>query len=845
MMVFVSLWMGWSCLAENRQPNLIRNGDFHRGSTGWRLPKDSAEIVTSDAQQEKNYCLKLSSSRAGVDPSVVQEEISLSSGQRYRLSYRVCAGVGSSETTGYQFFRVFTKYLPPLKDGKFYGGVHQQDGKEWQDAFQQWQTRRLEFCTPIKPFSAMVLTCQLRGPGSLYIDDIRLERLSDETPPPRVRIMLSSPWYRDMIFASTPVEKIQGQIGIDQPQTRRVTLQMIDAAGKVLHNQEFESNPSVAFTISAHELPVGDYHLRAVLFDAKGEVLEKADQLLRKLPPQPNEVTIHSDRVLRMDGKSWFPIGVWGWNTDKAYVYRLCRAGVNTFIAPGEKEYLDLAGRYGAKVMAYALKKLPHRNDPEKRREWTNLFHKQYEANFHHPALLGYFLADEPLWCGVPLEELVDSYEFYRKVNPYRPVFINEAPRNTIGELRTYAAACDITGVDMYPVPDGAHSELPDKTVSCVGKYTEKMLAVGEGRKPVWMTLQGFAWLHLKHPEQRDAIYPTRRELRFMAYDAILHGATGIFFWGTDRIARPNYWDDLLAVTSELRDMSAVLVSPTVSPAGIRIPHPDVVVLHKRCEGQEYVFVENTCNNSIRPEITTGLSAEQLRVLFEDRNVPVNKGVLTDEFKPYDIHIYTTAAAVPSPLVPSPSFDECLEKKILWNQRTETADFPPYKGDARWIWVKPTADWTPREAIFTKEIVIPQPVRSVTLLITADDRYRFTVNGVPVGDARKSAYPQWTVMKRYDLTAQLKAGRNDIRIQAEDLGNQFCAGLLCDLQIETVDGMIVHVVSDETWTAEPVNVVDSAKTTSNETPSVANMIGPYGCEPWDNKVRVEPIGGGE
>ena len=62
-------------------------------------------------------------------------------------------------------------------------------------------------------------------------------------------------------------------------------------------------------------------------------------------------------------------------------------------------------------------------------------------------------------------------YEIVHKMDPKHPVWLIQAPRGTPESLKRYDAACDIAGLDIYPVsyPPGRHSHLPNKSLSVVG----------------------------------------------------------------------------------------------------------------------------------------------------------------------------------------------------------------------------------------------------------------------------------------------------------------------------------------------------------------------------------------
>jgi hypothetical protein len=126
----------------------------------------------------------------------------------------------------------------------------------------------------------------------------------------------------------------------------------------------------------------------------------------------------------------------------------------------------------------------------------------------------------------------------HRKVNaldPDHPLVIVQAPRGSVDGLVPYRPALDIAGVDIYPVsyPPGVHSDRKNKDISVVGDVTQ-WIRKAAGAKPVWVTLQ-IAWSGVAPTKQNPNIvprFPSKDELRFMAYQAIVNGARGLVFFG-------------------------------------------------------------------------------------------------------------------------------------------------------------------------------------------------------------------------------------------------------------------------------------------------------------------------
>jgi hypothetical protein len=163
----------------------------------------------------------------------------------------------------------------------------------------------------------------------------------------------------------------------------------------------------------------------------------------------------------------------------------------------------------------------------------------------HHPGLGVWKGADEPAHGHVPPAGLVAVRKHLAALDPDHPIAIIQAPRApsppgskqdrrlTIASVKPYAAACDIHGVDIYPVAGtpGAHAGGPpvNTDISVVGDVT-RILARATGRKAIWTTLQ-IAWSGVLPPRHR-LLFPTLPQARFMAYDAIIAGARGLFFFG-------------------------------------------------------------------------------------------------------------------------------------------------------------------------------------------------------------------------------------------------------------------------------------------------------------------------
>jgi hypothetical protein len=128
------------------------------------------------------------------------------------------------------------------------------------------------------------------------------------------------------------------------------------------------------------------------------------------------------------------------------------------------------------------------------------------------PALLFWKGEDEPQWGHYPAEDLRLYYETIHELDSNHPIWITQAPRGTVEQLRPYNPFYDIGAIDIYPVsyPPGEHSGIANKNVSVVGDYTKMMGEVTGRRKGLMMVLQ-ICWSGVTKPGKSCASLPFRR----------------------------------------------------------------------------------------------------------------------------------------------------------------------------------------------------------------------------------------------------------------------------------------------------------------------------------------------
>jgi len=388
-------------------------------------------------------------------------------------------------------------------------------------------------------------------------------------------------------------------------------------------------------------------------------------------------VTIDQNRITHVDGKPFFLIGA-----------RHMPVG-------GTPEMLRDAGFNGFRALAFG-----HENsepevipqDMEGIYFWAYLFNRadftkspEHESQLRarimelrsHPALLCYENYNEPTLLyksnnfKTQPADLAHGTAIVREIDPNHPIWLCHTCSNTVETLQQFNDSLDITGCNPYPLylpgmrrhlgirPDGRVLDCIDQSVHSVGKYTDKMMAVAQGR-PVWMLIQALAnenWFDPLHtPEyagekidESKTLYPTFEQMRFMAYDAVTSGVTGIALAMYQTPATGDIWEDIKSLVGELRSLHDALCAQPVADQ-IQVTYADigftiwdgVRTLARRIGNHIYLFAVNTAFDP--SEVTLRMKslegAIRATVVAEDREVPIQNGALSDRFKPYDTHVY-------------------------------------------------------------------------------------------------------------------------------------------------------------------------------------------------------------
>lgn len=370
-------------------------------------------------------------------------------------------------------------------------------------------------------------------------------------------------------------------------------------------------------------------------------------------------LALDTDGMVKINGQRTFFVGAYAPPNTTDPRSALKAAGFNLVHAKATSADLQLVHRHGlfAWTTTGAIKA-----DNEAAIRKTVLALRQ------EPALIAWEIEDEPtfvwkrpLQLRTPPETIIATRRLIESIDRGRLFYLNQSPTNLVSTLRRYNAGTDIVATDIYPVmprgireqyalwPDGQQGDLLNETISQVGQYADKMRQVNGPAKPVFMVLQGFAWETIqKQPNPRMILYPTRAQVRFMAYQAIVHGVNGILYWGLHLGPENNpAWQAVRHVAAELKTIALELAEKPLKTE-LPIEYFDtghsldrgVALLVKPSKGGALLITVNEDKNPIDAAIG-GLNAyRSCESLDRTRKVVLTNGVLREAYAPFEAKVY-------------------------------------------------------------------------------------------------------------------------------------------------------------------------------------------------------------
>ena len=388
------------------------------------------------------------------------------------------------------------------------------------------------------------------------------------------------------------------------------------------------------------------HHLQVEGKDYSGRRFHDSRMILYDKEATENVVTMRDDGFVLVDGKPFFPIGlyaVWkrefnGNNIDKAFK-DLKAAGFNfahTYNASRNAdfaEFLNTADKYGFKLWITPGSDMIN-----------NIIRER-----HHPSILAWYIGDDTHTYFSP-EDVRRNHDICHSLdNAHLTTQADGTGPRGASHYEAFIESTDSFMPEIYPVredkPDA--KEVPT-VIRDMKTIFDDLSRNGSPVKTIWAIIQHFDGWGWKR-------FPSFDELRAMSYLSIIHGAHGITWYtygGYNQnhgvTSTPEHWREITTVAGELSSIHDQLCSrhakeqPAVTilegPKTDGLDYPSVTCLLKDNDGPKILLACNSSTGDVKAAIDVK-GFKTAKVLFENRTLDCANG-LKDDFKPFAVHVY-------------------------------------------------------------------------------------------------------------------------------------------------------------------------------------------------------------
>ncbi len=484
-------------------------------------------------------------------------------------------------------------------------------------------------------------------------------------------LILENPSYRKSFFAGQKDKTLRVSMKFEADskllKNARCVLTVRDKNQKVIFSQTQPAADKVTFAADTAKWQPGEYTLCVESSGTAALTGKLTEKISIVAPPEAgNTVYLGKNREVILNGKPFFPRGFIGGAYEEELFSLLEKSSYNTLhfymlnrlSMERIRQVLDQAQRYNLKVIMYpyhqtgigffGFSENGKRNQSRMSDAAWERMHKLVNEVRKHPALLGWYLYDEPRGADF-CSELRKVYQMLRETDPHHPVIGTDCSAD--GCISKRDGYCDIHILDLYPHPltDGTFVRPISAVMSSM-----KMVNENVGSAGAWFCPEAFTPLKGNY---RTISY---REIRCIIYGSIVNGATGILpykigdpptkYYSTWVNAGIFYHPDmrlgyLEGMGPELKALEDVLLEPQRLP--VKSNNKDLLIMRKVCKGKTFVFAVNPTGKTFEAQLQLpGFTGDKLRVFNEKRNVKVAKAAFADTFNAYATHIYTDCSTI-------------------------------------------------------------------------------------------------------------------------------------------------------------------------------------------------------
>ena len=372
---------------------------------------------------------------------------------------------------------------------------------------------------------------------------------------------------------------------------------------------------------------------------------------------ETTNVQLDGGRCLKVNGKPFFPIGMYSASTTDFPA--LAAAGFNVVHSYGwdhtadadvpawGKEFLDAAAKNGLMTL------VGMNRDEVKAKKYANSA-ARVRLFRDHPAVLAWHTMDEP-GVGIGKKDLKELAADAFMPGIYRVIKENDTrhPVTAVvcrfSDHQRFTLSMDVHQADYYPVPPIPAANFIGTGFAGIARHPGLVREASGGAKPLWFVCQAFDYA--LYQKDRDVPaewrrFPTRDELRSMSYTAVASGARGIFYWAMSELrefvregqSSEDYWQRLSSVTRELHELSPVLTAETPETF---LQQDNVAALIKSDGRDLYIIAANYERKPTKTVLQVpGIVNATAQMVYGEGTAPVVEGKLTLNLTESEARVY-------------------------------------------------------------------------------------------------------------------------------------------------------------------------------------------------------------
>ena len=472
-----------------------------------------------------------------------------------------------------------------------------------------------------------------------------------------ISLTLREPAYQAAIYATQNLSHVSGSLEMAlsaeelEGSSVAISLSPEDPAATPLAETRVGNvSATVDFRLPIPELTDGRYRLKASLFDATGKATGSLEHTIRKLAPAPSGIEWRIDEhgVMLRNGEPFLPVG---WFSIPASKLKENACSVTWhYWGPWQtvekmRQLLDDVAAAGGYAVIYPT---VNNQRPENltvapiNEKEAELIRQRVRGLKDHPALLAWYLADEPEYHHVLPEAVEQLRALISEEDPWHPTIV---VNNTLQGIRRFAQGGDVTAPDPYPFfKQGGRSSSMERVDAFVA---EAASCIRPGQA-VWVVPQAHDTRDFGGTGERP---PTFAESRNMVWQGVGAGARAVVWWSWEW-AFPKTIESVIGnayLARELAALKSYVLAPVEGGVEFNAPErPMVRAALRSANGQKALFATSAATKPQEVVFRVpALAGRELIVLGEGRTVRADAdGGFTDHFDAYGTHLYVTDAAL-------------------------------------------------------------------------------------------------------------------------------------------------------------------------------------------------------